>query len=56
MVTHNLKYALRYGNRLLMMHRGKIVLDSAGQEKQALQMCDLVSRFDEISLEDGNDI
>ncbi|XOQ48652.1 MAG: L-cystine import ATP-binding protein TcyN [Eubacteriales bacterium] len=54
MVTHNLKYAIRYGDRLIMMHRGGIVLDAAGEEKAALQTKDLTEKFNEISLEDGN--
>ncbi|WP_428849317.1 MAG: ABC transporter ATP-binding protein [Thermocaproicibacter melissae] len=56
MVTHNLKYALAYGDRLLMMHRGTIVLDCEGEEKEKLEIRDLTARFDEISLEDGNSI
>ncbi len=56
MVTHNLKYALNYGDRLLMMHRGRIILDASGGEKSALQIRDLTDRFDEISIEDGNSV
>lgn len=56
MVTHNLKYAAGYGSRLLMMHRGRIVLDAAGKEKAGLQVRGLTDKFDEISLEDGNSI
>jgi putative ABC transport system ATP-binding protein len=56
MVTHNLKYALAYGDRLLMMHRGTIVMDCEGEEKEKLEIRDLTARFDEISLEDGNSI
>ena len=54
MVTHNLRYALEYGDRLLMMHQGGIVLDKAGEEKQAVQMDDLLKIFNEISIECGN--
>lgn len=36
MVTHNLRYAVEYGNRLIMMHEGKAILDKAGEEKRAL--------------------
>jgi putative ABC transport system ATP-binding protein len=53
MVTHNLKYALRFGDRLLMLHRGKIILDASDTEKSTMEIHDLTSRFDEISLEDG---
>lgn len=56
MVTHNLKYAVGYGDRLLMMHRGRIVLDAEGEEKRALGIRSLTERFDEISLEDGNSV
>lgn len=54
MVTHNLKYAVNYGDRLIMMHRGNVVLDASGAEKQALAVSDLTERFNEISIEDGN--
>ena len=37
MVTHNLRYALEYGDRILMMHQGKIVLDKVGEEKEPAQ-------------------
>lgn len=54
MVTHNLKYAVGYGDRLIMMHRGSVVLDAAGETKAALQIKDLTEKFNEISIEDGN--
>lgn len=54
MVTHNLRYAVEYGDRLLMMHEGKIVLDKQGQEKQKTTVDDLLDLFNEISLECGN--
>lgn len=54
MVTHNLKYAVGFGNRLLMMHRGAVVFDAAGSEKEAIAVADLTARFNEISIEDGN--
>lgn len=56
MVTHNLRFALAYGDRLVMMHRGKTVLDVCDGEKDALQIRDLTDRFNEISVEDGNDV
>ena len=34
MVTHNLRYAVEYGNRLLMMHQGEVVMDLKGKEKK----------------------
>ncbi|MCW7754872.1 ATP-binding cassette domain-containing protein [Desulfobotulus sp. H1] len=45
MVTHNMAHAIRYGNRLLMMDGGKIVLDIAGEEKTSLTVEGLVKRF-----------
>ena len=38
MVTHNLRYAVEYGDRILMMHQGHAVLDKAGEEKQAVRI------------------
>ena len=54
MVTHNLRYAVEYGNRTLMMHDGNAILDVSGAEKQALQISDLLQLFNEISIECGN--
>lgn len=54
MVTHNLRYAVEYGDRLLMMHQGKVVIDKGGSEKQRLKVEDILSTFNEISIECGN--
>ena len=54
MVTHNLRYALEYGNRLLMMHQGQAVLDKTGEEKYNTKMEELLRIFNEISIECGN--
>ncbi len=54
MVTHNLRYALEYGDRLIMMHQGGIVLDKADVEKQAVRMEDILKNLNEISVECGN--
>lgn len=54
MVTHNLKYATRYGDRLLMMHQGSILVDAAGMDKQGYSVDDLLDRFNQISIEVGN--
>lgn len=54
MVTHNLRYALEYRDRLLMMHQGKIVLDKAGKEKKMLDVEDIMGIFNRISVECGN--
>lgn len=51
MVTHNLRYALEYGDRLLMMNRGKAVLDKAGAEKQRLSTEEILEVFNRISME-----
>lgn len=54
MVTHNLRYAMEYGNRLLMMHHGEAVLDKKGEEKAAMCVEDVLKLFNEISIECGN--
>lgn len=45
MVTHNMKNAIHYGNRLIMMLDGKIVYEASGEEKQNLQVSDLLQKF-----------
>ena len=45
MVTHKIQDALRYGNRLLMLHRGQIILDLRDGEKDDATVEDIVSRF-----------
>ncbi len=54
MVTHNLRFAVEYGNRLVMMHEGNCVLDIAGEDKQNVVVDDLLDKFYEISIEKGN--
>lgn len=54
MVTHNLRYAVEYGNRLIMMHEGKIILDQTGEEKKALKTEEIMGIFNKISVECGN--
>ncbi len=54
MVTHNLRYAIEYGNRLIMMHQGTIIIDRSGEEKEALQVEDVLDKFNQISIECGN--
>ncbi len=54
MVTHNLRYAVEYGDRLIMMHQGKAVMDLAGQEKEKVGVQDLLGQFNAISIESGN--
>lgn len=48
MVTHNMNQAIALGNRLIMFHRGEIVLDIAGEEKKNLKVEDLLLRFSEL--------
>ena len=45
MITHNMKDALRMGNRLVMMHDGKIIFDVEGEEKKKLTVSDLLEKF-----------
>ena len=54
MVTHNLRYAVEYGDRLLMMHQGNAVLDKAGEEKKAISTEEIMGIFNRISVECGN--
>jgi putative tryptophan/tyrosine transport system ATP-binding protein len=49
MVTHNMELALRYGDRLIMMHAGRIVLDLDHEQKRALQVKDLIEKFHEVA-------
>ncbi|MFV0315248.1 MAG: ABC transporter ATP-binding protein [Anaerotignum sp.] len=54
MVTHNLRYAVEYGNRLIMMDKGGIVMDKSGKEKNDLKVNDILDVFTAISIECGN--
>ena len=54
MVTHNLRYAVEYGDRLIMMNQGQVVLDKAGAEKAATSIDDILGVFNRISIECGN--
>jgi len=54
MVTHNLRYAVEYGNRLLMMHKGRVILDKDEEKKKDMSVDDLLGLFNEISIECGN--
>ena len=54
MVTHNLRYAVEYGDRVLMMHQGHAELDLVGEARRNLRVEDLLTRFNEISIECGN--
>ena len=56
MVTHNLRFAVEYGNRIIMMHNGNAIIDKAGSEKKNVAIDDLLERFNEISIESGNSL
>ena len=45
----NMKDAIRYGNRLVMMHEGNIIYDVSGEEKANLQVSDLLAKFEAVS-------
>jgi putative ABC transport system ATP-binding protein len=49
MVTHNMELALRYGDRLVMMHAGRIVLDLGSEQKRRLKVPDLIEKFHEVA-------
>ena len=51
MITHNMEHAIKYGNRLLMMDKGEIILDVSGEEKKNLTVDALVKKFHEIRSE-----
>ena len=45
MITHNMKDAIAHGNRLIMMHEGRVILDISGEEKKKLTVDDLLAKF-----------
>ena len=45
MITHNMKHAIQFGNRLIMLHQGKIISDVDGEEKKTLTVDDLLQKF-----------
>jgi putative ABC transport system ATP-binding protein len=49
MVTHNMEVALRYGNRLIMMHKGRIIVDLDHEQRKNLVVQDLVTAFERAS-------
>ncbi|MCI8803879.1 MAG: ATP-binding cassette domain-containing protein [Oscillibacter sp.] len=54
MVTHNLRYAAEYGDRVLMMNQGHVVLDRAGEEKKNTSIDSILGMFNQISIECGS--
>ena len=55
MITHNMQFAIEFGNRLIMMDEGKIILEASGDEKKNLTVPDLIARFREIRNKDFTD-
>ena len=49
MVTHNMKDAIRLGNRLIMMNEGEIIYDVSDEEKSRLEVSDLLKKFEQAS-------
>jgi putative ABC transport system ATP-binding protein len=45
MVTHSMRHALAMGDRTLMLHEGRVVLDVAGEERRRMSVDDLIARF-----------
>jgi putative ABC transport system ATP-binding protein len=54
MVTHNLRHAVEYGTRTVMMHSGKPIIDVSGEEKEHKSINDFLEVFNQISIECGN--
>ncbi|MCH1981650.1 ATP-binding cassette domain-containing protein [Ruminococcus sp. OA3] len=54
MVTHNLRYAVEYGNRLIMMHQGENIIDASGTARNDIKIDEILGKFNEISIECGN--
>jgi putative ABC transport system ATP-binding protein len=52
MVTHNMRDAIKYGNRLIMMSGGTIAIDVSGEEKQKLGVEDLLKMFERVRGDD----
>ncbi|MDO4739304.1 MAG: ABC transporter ATP-binding protein [Eubacteriales bacterium] len=49
MITHNMKDAIAHGNRLIMLHEGRVILDIKGEEKKKLSVEDLLHQFERVS-------
>ena len=55
MVTHNMDMALRYGSRLIMLHKGRVLVDIGEEDKKSLTINDLVSAFERAAGEKFSD-
>ena len=49
MITHNMRDAIQYGSRLIMLHEGRVILDVSGEEKKQLTVTDLLAQFAKVS-------
>ena len=49
MITHNMRDAIEYGSRLIMLHNGRIILDISGEEKKKLTVANLLEMFTKAS-------
>ena len=49
MITHNMRNAIQYGSRLVMLHEGRVILDISGEEKKNLTVSDLLAQFARVS-------
>ena len=49
MITHNMRDALRFGNRLIMLHSGRVIIDVKGEDKKNLEIPDLLEMFEKAS-------
>ena len=49
MITHNMRDAIQYGSRLIMLHEGRVILDISGEEKKQLTVTDLLAQFAKVS-------
>lgn len=56
MITHNLEHAIAYGNRIIMLHEGEIILDLSVEEKEKIKMDDILNLFNQISIRRGNSV
>jgi putative ABC transport system ATP-binding protein len=52
MVTHSMSQALSMGDRTIMLHEGQIILDIAGEEREGLEVADLLERFNQLKGEE----
>ena len=55
MITHNLKHAITYGDRLLMFHKGEIIMDIPKEEKKQLRVEKLIEKFNSLNMLDALD-